>query len=106
MYNQPSRHTGKLKKAASNPFIGSASGGSSQEINTDANGMISASNPRQTPFSPASERTFDMSQSKGMNQAQQSRAAVSMQTRHQQQTDRYIPKLFRHAGSMRMKQHF
>ena len=84
MYNLPSRHTNKLKKAAPNPFIGGLNGGSSQEINTDANGMVSASNPRQTPFSPASDRTFDMQKQQGMNQAQQARAAASMKAKQQQ----------------------
>ena len=84
MYNLPTNHKNKLKKAAPNPFIGSASGGSTQEINTDANGMVSASNPRQTPFSPASDRTFDMQKQQGMNQQQQARAAASMKARQQQ----------------------
>ena len=84
MYNQPSQHTNKLKKASPNPFVGSLNGGSTQEINTDANGMISASNPRQSPFSPASDRTFDMQKQQGMNQAQQARAAASMQAKQQQ----------------------
>ena len=84
MDNKLTQYSNKLKKAAPNPFIGSMSGGSTQDINTDANGMISASNPRQSPFSPASDRTFDMQKQQGMNQAQQARAAASMQARQQQ----------------------
>ena len=84
MYNQPSQHPNKLKKATANPFIGSMSGGSTQEVTTDSNGMTGVSNPRQVPFSPASARTFEMNQQQGMNQAQQQRAAAAMQAKQQQ----------------------
>ena len=84
MYNQPSQHPNKLKKAASNPFIGSLNGGSTQDVTTDANGMTGVSNPRQVPFSPASARTFELNQQQGMNQAQQARAAAAMNAKQQQ----------------------
>ena len=84
MYNQPSRHTNKLKKAAPNPFISSMSGGSTQDVTTDSNGVTGVSNARQVPFSPASARTFEMNQQQGMNQQQQARAAASMKAKQQQ----------------------
>ena len=46
-------------------------GGLSAQINMDKNGMIQAGNPVQQPFSPSSDRTFDMDQQPKQMQPQQ-----------------------------------